>query len=106
MFIDPGTHSMVDLFAFQDQRYRRYISAISADLPKIGVRSDSVQNETIVAMQQHAGEATLDIFYFRQLKQLVALWIHDTIQKSEPKRCTKLKRMKTGGVQLEELMYS
>ena len=58
-------------------------------------------DETIIAMQKQPDEELLENVYFRQLeksdqfKQLVALYIQDTVRKSEPKSNTKLKRMVT-----------
>ena len=96
---DWETNRRDDLQAFQDQRYRRFRppdnGAQRADLRHEMGRGPSSRNKSS-QMKSH-----WRILYFRQLekfdqlKPLVALWIHDTGQKSEYRRYTKLKRMVT-----------
>ena len=60
---------------------------------------DTKWDETIIAMQKQPDEELLGNLHCRQLdkpdqlKQLVALCMQDTVQTSEPKSYTKLKRM-------------
>ena len=77
-----------------------------SDIMKIELRSDNVQtfdtkwDDTIV-MQKQPDEELLDNLYTRQLetsdqiRQLVAMYIQDTVQTSAPKSYTKLKSMVT-----------
>ena len=77
------------------------------DFLKIEHRCDNVQtfdtrcDETIMEMQNQPDEELLDNLYFRQLeksgqlKQLVALCIVDTVQRSEPRSYTKFTRIVT-----------
>ena len=86
---------MDDPRASQEQRYRRYSSEHLLP-PEIEVwRRGKTRKNT--ATQKQPEEELLENWYCRQLeqsgqlKQLVALYIEDMVQKSEPKGYSKLK---------------
>ena len=105
--VDWETHRMNDARASLRSVMQTVKFWILSDFLKVELRGDSVQtidtkwDETIIAMQKHPDEELLENLRFGQLGksdpviQLVALYFQDTVQKSEPKRYTKLNRMVT-----------